>query len=74
MKKGKIVAFAARKGWGYIYSDGENVFFHVANSPGFAPALDLEVEFETAPPFKLGQRDQAVNLQKVESAGVKAGA
>jgi hypothetical protein len=61
--KGTIVAYAVRKGWGYIYSENKNVFFHVANSPGFQPVLGMLVEFELAPPFKLGQSDQAVNLR-----------
>ena len=69
MKTGKIVAFDVFRGWGWVESNGENHFFHVKNSPGFAPALGLEVEFETAAPFRLEQRDQAVNLRKVESVG-----
>ncbi len=66
--KGTIVAFAARKGWGYIYSGNENIFFHVANSPNFQPVLGVVVEFDLAPPFKLGQADQGVNLRVVGSA------
>lgn len=67
--KGMITAYDAYRGWGFIDNDGEKHFFHVKNSPGFAPVLGAEVEFELAPPFKLGQHDQAVNLRKVESAG-----
>jgi len=73
--KGKIVIFDWRRGWGYVrcegsagaFEHGEDVFFHVSNSPDFHAALGMEVEFELAPPFKLGQLEQAVNLRKVES-------
>lgn len=81
--KGMIVAYAEisgrgnnflagsnhKKGWGYIRSENKNIFFHSSNSPDFHPVLGAVVEFELAPPFRLGQADQAVNLRKVESAG-----
>ena len=74
--KGIIVTHAARNGWGFIESNGENFFFHVKNSPNFQPVLGQNVEFELAPPFKLGQRDQAVNLRCMNegTATPKAGA
>jgi hypothetical protein len=76
MNKGKIVLFDQRRGWGYIFSDvhpykktqwgmGELIFFHVANSPDFKPALGLTVSFELGPPFKLGQAEQAVSLREI---------
>jgi cold shock CspA family protein len=66
--RGTIVAYAARKGWGYIYSENVNIFFHISNSPKFLPVLGAVVEFELAPPFRLGQHDQAVNLREVAIA------
>jgi hypothetical protein len=69
MKKGKVVAYDVIRGWGWVECDGEKVFFHIKNSNGFIPELGAEIEFETVAPFRLGQRDQAVNLRKVESAG-----
>jgi hypothetical protein len=66
--KGMITAFDQYRGWGFIESDGVKYFFHVKNSPHFPPALGVEVEFETAPPFKLGQKQQAVALRVAQTA------
>jgi hypothetical protein len=65
--KGMITAYDVPRGWGFIDSDGQKYFFHVKNSPGFVPALGMYVQFETAPPFKLGQSDQAISLREVVS-------
>lgn len=61
--KGQIVTYDAPRGWGFIDSDGGKFFFHVKNSRDFTPVLGAWVEFDTAPPFKLGQREQAMNLR-----------
>ena len=67
---GTITAYDVWRGWGFIDgTNGTNYFFHIKNSPGFAPALGLKVQFEVTGPFKLGQKDQAVNLRRVESVG-----
>jgi len=70
--KGIIVAHASNAGWGFVESEGADgqkskFFFHVRNSPAYIPVLGQEVEFETAPPFRLGQADQAVNLHLVQA-------
>jgi len=67
MKTGQITAFDVLHGWGWISSDGEKFFFHVKNSPHFHVTLGAYVGFETAPPFKLGQSNQAVNLREVKA-------
>ena len=67
--EGTIIAYDSYRGWGFIESDGQKYFFHVKNSSGFAPGLGFKVQFEVVAPFKLGQRNQAVNLRKVESVG-----
>ena len=64
---GIIVAFDVRKGWGFVESNTRKIFFHIANSPELYATLGMAVEFELAPPFKLGQPDQAVNLREVQS-------
>jgi hypothetical protein len=83
--KGIIVAYAEsrgkgnnflagsnhKKGWGYIRSENKNIFFHTSNSPDFHPVLGASVEFDLAPPFRLGQADQAINIAPV---GVESGA
>jgi hypothetical protein len=71
--RGIIVANASNAGWGFVESesaDGQKskFFFHVRNSPTYQPVLGQAVEFELAPPFKLGQPDQAVNLRPVQVA------
>jgi cold shock CspA family protein len=64
--KGKITVYDQMRGWGFITRDdnGANIFFHIKNKvPSFLPALGARVEFETAPPLKLGQKDQAINVR-----------
>lgn len=63
--KGQIITYDAPRGWGFIEKDGLKYFFHVKNSAGFQPVLGMFVEFQTAPPFRLGQKDQAINLREV---------
>lgn len=65
MKEGIIVLFHARKMWGFIREkDGVETFFHVDNcTDGFKPELGAVVEFKLAPPLRLGQRDQAVQIR-----------
>jgi hypothetical protein len=72
--RGTIVAYAAAAGWGFVEGEIEGEvaggqkskhFFHVRNSPTYQPVLGQLVEFELAPPFRLGQPDQAVNLRAV---------
>jgi len=68
--KGQVTTFDAPRGWGFVVNDeGEKFFFHVKNSPNFHITLGAFVEFETAPPFKLGQSDQAIALREAESVG-----
>ena len=71
--KGIIVAHASNAGWGFVESEGADgqkskFFFHVRNSPGYIPVLGQEVEFALAPPFKLGQADQAIGLRPAQAA------
>lgn len=61
-------AYDYRKGWGFLDKNGERVFFHIANSPDFQVRLGMTVTFEYAPPFRLGQKDQAINLHEVVEA------
>ena len=72
-EKGIIVAYNLRKKWGFIEKeDGTSRFFHATNSPGFEPKLGMLVRFELAAPFKLGQKDQAINLREVTNAAAQA--
>ena len=67
--KGQIVTFDEPRGWGFVSSgeeEKEKFFFHVKNSPGVKLALGMWVEFDTAAPFKLGQREQAVKLRSTD--------
>jgi cold shock CspA family protein len=64
--KGQITTFDEPRGWGFIENEDQKYFFHVKNSPGYTPVLGTWVEFDTASPFKMGQRDQAVKLRSVE--------
>lgn len=67
--KGIIKAYTQKKQWGFIKdSDGGEWFFHLTNSPNFVPSLGMAVEFDLAPPFRLGQPEQAVNLRRVEES------
>jgi cold shock CspA family protein len=71
--QGMIIAFRQTGGWGFIKDvSGEEWFFHMANAvltiPTFLPELGAQVEFELRPPFRLGQKDQAVNVRKAGGA------
>ena len=66
--KGQITTYDQPRGWGFVENGEEKYFFHVKNSPGFTPVLGMWVEFETATPFKLGQREQAVKLRSTGGA------
>jgi cold shock CspA family protein len=70
MKTGQVTAFDAPRGWGWVTSsEGEKFFFHVKNSPKYNVVLGAMVSFDTAPAFRLGQRDQAINLQSAQEMG-----
>lgn len=67
--QGKIVMFHPAKGWGFLSYDDNEWFFHLSNcAAGFQPTLGALVEFEIAPPLRLGQKDQAVNVRPVGGA------
>lgn len=54
-------------GWGFI---NEVWFFHISHCvPSFVPVPGALVEFELGPPYKLGRREQAINVRpaKVEA-------
>jgi cold shock CspA family protein len=71
--KGTIVAFNVQRGWGFIEgADGETYFYHVTNSPLYKPVLGQAVLFKIASPFKMGQREQAINIA-VDPDGVSFG-
>jgi hypothetical protein len=74
MRTGQVTAFDAPRGWGWVSSDSEKYFFHVKNSPNYKIILGAYVDFDTAPPFKLGQREQALNLRDAQKVSAKAGA
>jgi cold shock CspA family protein len=62
--KGIITAWAQHSSWGFIQAvDEREYFYHLKNCPGLVPRLGAAVEFETAPAFRLGKPDQAVNVR-----------
>ena len=54
--------------YGFIQEDSSGIhyFYHFTNvAPGFTPMVATRVEFELAPPIKIGKPDQAVNVRHV---------
>jgi len=65
MSQGMIVMYNAVKFFGFIQeAGGPERFFHASNvAPGFVPELGAIVEYEIAPPIRLGKEPQAVNVR-----------
>lgn len=80
--QGTITYFNSRRGFGFItILSGESYFFHVSSfAKDSQPVLEGKVAFQLAPPIRVGQRPQAVNVRYTVSdkvsvpTGVKAGA
>lgn len=67
-RQGIIVYFKST--YGFIQESDEfntEFFFHLDNvDEGFQPEVGKRVTFETAPPIRLGQKRQAVNVRDEE--------
>jgi cold shock CspA family protein len=64
---GIVIIYDERKQWGFIRAHsagifGNEIFFHRSNCRS-GVSLGEEVEFEIGKPFKIGQREQAVNVR-----------
>ena len=70
MKTGIITFYHPAKLYGFIQDEiGVDFFFHHSNvAEGFTPVVAIRVEFETAPPIKIGKREQAVKVRPVGGA------
>jgi cold shock CspA family protein len=71
MQTAIIILFNQPKGWGFLTPPGskEEIFFHISNCvPEYKPQLGDRVEFEMGPPFKLGQRPQAIKVRAAMGA------
>jgi cold shock CspA family protein len=56
--------------YGFIREDASGIefFFHYTNVvESFNPEVATRVEFETAPPIKIGKREQAVRVRPIGS-------
>jgi cold shock CspA family protein len=63
--QGIVVMYHAANFFGFIQENGrQERFFHMSNAaPGFVPELGAIVEYEIAPPIRLGKNPQAVNVR-----------
>jgi cold shock CspA family protein len=63
--QGTVVMYHPARFFGFIQEDGGNErFFHMSlAAKGFLPELGARVEYEIAPPIRLGKKDQAVNVR-----------
>ncbi len=59
---GVIKMFNEQRGFGFIYTDGEDIFFHVRNlnPQGIFPEVGMDVRFDVV---KNEKGDQAINLE-----------
>lgn len=67
---GIILMYRPDKQFGFILSDETKaeVFFHASNRVAdFTPVVGTRVSYTLAPPIRLGQKMQAVNVQEVQS-------
>jgi cold shock CspA family protein len=60
-------SFAARK-FGFIKSEGRDIFLHAVNLQEGVPVLGQKVEFELGEAATLGKPKQAVNIAFVDEA------
>ena len=64
---GIVTTYFSNRSFGFIKSDHDasSRFFHASYYQG-QPCLGVRVEFELAPPTRIGKDEQAVNIHPIE--------
>lgn len=62
--QGIITTWLETKGYGFVQSEGSEIFLHISNIEG-QPQLGAEIEFEIGHPVSLGKKPQAVRARVV---------
>lgn len=68
---GIITYYNYVKGFGFILSGDQRIFFHVSSIQGRA-TVGARVEFEMGDSFHLGKPKQAINIRVIEDATSQA--
>jgi cold shock CspA family protein len=63
--KGIVATWLENKGYGFVQSNGSEIFLHISNVIEGIPQLGAEIEFEIGLPVSLGKKPQAVHAKVI---------